>query len=45
MPPLERTVRGLALETDDPDLFYWQTSAYYELATLMLQGFDGVAFD
>jgi glycosyltransferase involved in cell wall biosynthesis len=45
MPPLARTVRGLAHETDDPDLFYWQTSIYYELATLMLSGFDGVALD
>ena len=45
MPPLERTVRGLAHETDDPDLFNWQTSVYYELATLLLQGFEGVELD
>lgn len=42
LPPQERTVRGLMLETDDPDLFLWQTSAIYTLTTLQLAGFEGV---
>jgi hypothetical protein len=42
LPPLERTVRGLAFETDDPDLFRWQTSAIYMIETLLLAGFEGI---
>jgi glucosyl-dolichyl phosphate glucuronosyltransferase len=43
LPPLERTVRGLAYETEDPDLFHWQVSAIYMMTTLMLAGFEGVS--
>ena len=42
VPPLERTVRGLAFETDDPELFRWQISAIYMLSILLLAGFEGV---
>jgi glycosyltransferase involved in cell wall biosynthesis len=42
LPPHERTVRGLAIETDDPDQFLWQTGAIYTLTTLLLAGFEGV---
>ncbi|WP_294534119.1 glycosyltransferase [uncultured Rhodoblastus sp.] len=42
MPPHERTIRGLLFETDDPDLFRWQTGAVYMLTTLALAGFEGV---
>jgi hypothetical protein len=41
LPPLERTVRGLLYETDDPDLFNWQLSAIYTMTRLLLAGFEG----
>ena len=44
-PPLERTVRGLARDIDDPDMFHWQTKTIYDLAKLMLAGFEGVELD
>jgi glycosyltransferase involved in cell wall biosynthesis len=42
LPPHERTVRGLAMEMDDPNQFHWQTGAVYMLTTLLLAGFEGV---
>jgi len=42
LPPTERTIRGLACDLDDPEMFLWQTKASYELARLMLAGFEGV---
>jgi len=41
LPPHERTVRGLVHQTDDPDLFHWQTGAVYMMTTLLLAGFEG----
>jgi glycosyltransferase involved in cell wall biosynthesis len=41
LPPLERTVRGLIYETDDPDLFNWQVGAIYTMTKLLLAGFEG----
>jgi hypothetical protein len=41
LPPLERTVRGLICETDDPDLFNRQLSAIYTMTRLLLAGFEG----
>jgi len=32
----------LACDLDDPEMFLWQTKASYELARLMLAGFEGV---
>lgn len=43
LPPHERTIRGLMFETDNPDLFRWQTGALYSMTMLMLAGFEGVA--
>ncbi len=45
MPPLERTVRGLLIDTDDPDLFRWQTGAIYSLTSMLMAGFEGVELD
>jgi glycosyltransferase involved in cell wall biosynthesis len=45
LPPHERTVRGFLHQTDDPDLFQWQTGAVYMMTTLMLAGFEGVELD
>ena len=45
LPPAERTVRGLAYDTDDAELFHWQTGAIYKLTSLMLAGFAGVRLD
>ena len=45
LPPLERTVRGLLSETDDPELFRWQTGAIYNLTSMLLTGFEGVKVD
>jgi glycosyltransferase involved in cell wall biosynthesis len=42
LPAHERTVRGLLYETDDPDLFRWQTGAIYMMTALLLSGFEGV---
>lgn len=42
LPPHQRTVRGLFYETDDPDLFQWQTGAIYTMTALLLAGFEGV---
>jgi len=45
LPPHERTIRGFAHETDDPDLFNWQTGAIYMMTTVLLAGFGGVELD
>ena len=45
LPPHERTIRGFVHETDDPDLFQWQTGAIYMMTTLLLAGFGGVELD
>jgi glycosyltransferase involved in cell wall biosynthesis len=44
-PPHERTMRGLLIDTDDPDLFYWQLGAIYNLTSGLLDGWEGVRFD
>jgi glycosyltransferase involved in cell wall biosynthesis len=44
-PPLERTMRGLYYETDDPDVFRWQIGAIYSATLAMLAGFEGVEVD
>jgi len=44
-PPHERTMRGLLIDTDDSDLFYWQLGAIYNLTSGLLDGFEGVRFD
>jgi len=41
-PPHERTIRGLLIDTDDPDLFHWQLGAIYTLTAGLLAGFEGV---
>ncbi len=41
LPPHERTIRGLILDTDDPALFRWQTNATYMMTMMMLAGFQG----
>jgi hypothetical protein len=45
LPPLERTVRGLVYDTDDPEIFRWQTGAIYTATSLLLTGFEGVEVD
>jgi glucosyl-dolichyl phosphate glucuronosyltransferase len=45
MPPHERTIRGLAYDTDDPELFEGQIGAIYMSVVLLLTGFQGVALD
>jgi GT2 family glycosyltransferase len=45
LPPLERTIRGLLYDTDDPDLFHWQTGAIYTMTSLLLAGFEGLKVD
>ena len=45
LPPHLRTIRGLVHDTDDPELFRWQTGAIYMLTIMMLAGFQGVARD
>ena len=44
-PAHERTIRGLLIDTDDPDLFYWQLGAIYNLTSGLLDGFEGVELD
>ncbi|HZP11102.1 MAG TPA: glycosyltransferase family A protein [Nevskiaceae bacterium] len=41
LPPHERGMRGLLVDTDDPALFRWQTSAIYMTTMLALMGFEG----
>jgi glycosyltransferase involved in cell wall biosynthesis len=43
LPPHERTIRGFLWETDDPDVFRWQTSAIYMMTIMSLAGFEGAA--
>lgn len=45
LPPHERTIRGLILDTDDPEVFRWQTGAIYLLTLMILSGFSGVSRD
>jgi hypothetical protein len=45
LPPHERTLRGLLVDTDDPDLFRWQLGAIYMLTAMSLAGFEGVSLD
>ena len=45
VPPLERTLRGLYFETDDPDLFRWQVGTVYMTTLAALAGFEGVELD
>lgn len=42
LPAHERTVRGLLFNTEDADLFRWQTGAIYMMTSLLLAGFEGV---
>lgn len=43
LPPHLRTIRGLAYETDDPEVFRWQCGAVYMIISMMLSGFeDGI---
>jgi hypothetical protein len=44
-PPLERTMRGLFFETDDPDVFRSQIGTIYSATLAMLAGFEGVEVD
>lgn len=44
-PPHERTLRGLLIDTDDPELFRWQLDTYYTLTAGLLAGFEGVKLD
>ncbi len=44
-PPHERTIRGILIDTTDPDLFYWQLGAIYSLTAGLLMGFEGVELD
>jgi glycosyltransferase involved in cell wall biosynthesis len=43
LPPHERTIRGFIWDTDDPELFRWQTSAIYMMSIMSLAGFEGAA--
>jgi len=45
LPPQERTIRGFQFDTDDPDLFRWQTGAIYMMMSVLLAGFEGVEVD
>jgi glycosyltransferase involved in cell wall biosynthesis len=45
LPPHERTIRGLIFDTDDPDLFRWQTGALYMMTMMTLAGYQGVQLD
>jgi len=44
-PPHERSVRGLLIDTDDPELFHWQLGAIYTLTAGLLAGFEGADLD
>jgi GT2 family glycosyltransferase len=44
-PPLQRTMRGLFFDTDDPDEFRRQIGAIYSATLAMLAGFEGVEID
>jgi glycosyltransferase involved in cell wall biosynthesis len=43
--PHQRTIRGLIVDTDDPELFRWQLGAVYMLTLMSLAGFEGVALE
>jgi GT2 family glycosyltransferase len=43
LPPHERTIRGFIWDTDDPDVFRWQTSAIYMMTIMSLAGFEGMS--
>ena len=43
LPPHERTVRGLYLDTDSADLLQHQLDALYTVTVLQLSGFEGMA--
>jgi glucosyl-dolichyl phosphate glucuronosyltransferase len=45
LPPYERTMRGMALDTDDPDLFRWQLGAIYNMTIITMAGYEGVTLD
>ena len=45
LPPHQRTIRGLLIDTDDPELFRWQLGVVYMLTVLQLAGFDGVSLE
>ncbi|MBK8211798.1 MAG: glycosyltransferase [Rhodospirillales bacterium] len=45
LPPYERTVRGMALDTDDPDFFRWQLGAIYNMTIIKMAGYEGVNVD
>ncbi len=45
LPATERTVRGLIFDTDDPDLFHWQTGTIYTFTSMLLNGFEGAVVD
>jgi len=45
VPPLERTLRGLYHETDDPEMFRWQVGTVYLSTLALLAGFEGVEVD
>ena len=44
-PPHERSIRGILIDTTDPDLFHWQLGAIYALTIGLLMGFEGVSLD
>ncbi len=43
LPPHERTIRGFLWDTDDPDVFRWQTGALYMMTIMSLAGFEGAS--
>lgn len=43
LPPNERTIRGIYLDTDSPELFKRQLDAHYVITAMLLAGFDGVS--
>jgi glycosyltransferase involved in cell wall biosynthesis len=40
LPPKERSIRGLYLETDDPEKFLWQLGAIYMATVAAMSGFE-----
>jgi hypothetical protein len=41
LPPKERNIRGMHLDTDSPDLFKWQLEIIYLHTQMLLNGFQG----
>jgi hypothetical protein len=40
LPPKERSIRGLYVETEDPEAFLWQLGAIYMAEVAALSGFE-----